>query len=173
MREARAPAAWFTCLGLPLVEAEAIDLADYLRGIGIAANTPVVLVDSWQAAEATLKNPQWDQSWWQAEEAERARLLKACGGSDAALKTLTQATDEVTEALHGAAAVAAARSGVADPYLVRVAAGAALQAVHQAALAEQAGEADHPFIKKRGLYASGHWLLGTYTGKLGQEFLIF
>ena len=164
MIQSGAPAAWFTCLGLPLVEAEASDLTAYLIGIGLGANTPVVQVDSWQAAEATLKNPQWDQSWWQAEEVERARLLKQCGGSNAALNTLTQATDAVTESLHGAAAIAAARVGLGDPYLVRVAAGAALQAVHQAALAELAGEQDHLFVKKRGLFVSGHWLLGMYAG---------
>ena len=160
------PAAWFTCLGLPLTAAESEDLALYMSGIGLAANTPVEQVDSWPAATAILKHPHWDASWWDAEEQARARLFTQVGDSDRVLKRLTEATDQVTEILHGTAAIAAARESIGDPYVIRVASGAALQAVHQAALATQAGEATHAFAYKLSLYRSGHWVLGMVGGSL-------
>jgi hypothetical protein len=77
---------------------------------------------------------------------------------------LTRATDDIAEAVHGAAAVAAARQGCGDPYIIRVAAGAAMQATHQRALAWMAGEPEHFFVRKYQLFAAGHWPLGVYHG---------
>jgi len=63
-----------------------------------------------------------------------------------------------------AAAIAAARQSCGDPYIIRVAAGAAMQATHQRALASMAGEPEHFFSHKYQLFASGHWPLGFYNG---------
>jgi hypothetical protein len=64
----------------------------------------------------------------------------------------------------GAASIAAARDGVADPALSRVAAGAATQAAYQAALARAAGSPDsHPFAIKFRLFAAGRWPLGLVS----------
>jgi hypothetical protein len=60
-----------------------------------------------------------------------------------------------------------ARGGVADQALMRVAAGAAAQACHQAALARAAGAGDdHAFAQKFRLYAGGRWPLGVVGGRL-------
>jgi hypothetical protein len=64
--------------------------------------------------------------------------------------------------LLGAAAVAAARAGMADPSVTRVAAGAASQACDQAALALAAGaDGHHPFAAKYRLFLAGRWPLGV------------
>jgi hypothetical protein len=163
---AEATPAWFTCLGLPLTQAEAGDVAAYLSKLGYAANTPVEIAQSWREVEALLKRPDWDAAWWQAEDNARLQLMQAAGDSNEVAEALNLATDATTEALHGAAAMAALRESVGDAYLPRVAAGAALQAVHQRALALLAHAPDHAFTHKYALFASGHWVLGFYNQRL-------
>jgi len=69
-----------------------------------------------------------------------------------------------------AAAIAAARDGSNDPGLVRAAAGAALMAAHQSALARLAGEGTgHFFVRRHALFEGGRWPLGTYRG----QYLVF
>jgi hypothetical protein len=75
-------------------------------------------------------------------------------------------TLESTEAVHGAAAVEAARRGCADAALIRVAAGAVSQSLHLAELARLAGElGEHPFLVKAALFSGGHWPLGIVNGR--------
>jgi len=156
--------AWFAVLGIPPTRAEGDDLAAYMAGLQLPANTPVVLVEDWQRASALTRAPGGDMSWWDREEAERKRLTAKVGDADAVMRELTRATDAIAESVHGAAAVAAARQGSGDPYIIRVAAGAAMHATHQRALAWMAGEPDHFFSRKYQLFASGHWPLGHYDG---------
>jgi len=156
--------AWFSVLGIAPTRAENIDLAAYIAGLQLPADSPVVLVDDWTRASALTRAPGGDMSWWDREEAERKRLTAQVGDADAVMKELTRATDEIAESVHGAAAVAAARQGCGDPYIIRVAAGAAMQATHQRALAWMAGEPGHFFSHKYQLFASGHWPLGFYNG---------
>ncbi|RMD89413.1 MAG: hypothetical protein D6807_03785 [Alphaproteobacteria bacterium] len=74
-------------------------------------------------------------------------------------------TDAAARLLHGPAAVAAAASGIADPGLIRVAAGAASQAAYQAALSRiVASGADDPFGAKFRLYLAGRWPLVVVDG---------
>ena len=150
--------AWFTALGEPLGEEERREIAGYLAGLGMHAALPIHLIKTWNQAGETCQAPSDD--WWRAEEDERARLERSARLDPADPQWLA-----LNEALHGAAAVAAARSGCADAALIRVAAGAASSAAYQARLARAAAVAGgHPFLRKYALYCGGRWPLGIYDG---------
>jgi hypothetical protein len=156
-------AAWFSTLGAPLGEGEAADIDAYLAGLGLAAALPPLVVAGWGQAGEIIRNAAG--AWWAAEEAERARLEHGARLDPADPQWLA-----LTDTLHGAAAVAAARGGGADPGLIRAAAGAATYAAHQYRLARAAGERDtHPFMRKYALFSGGRWPLGLY----GDRFAIF
>jgi hypothetical protein len=156
--------AWFAVLGIALTRVENDDLAAYIAGLLLPADTPVTLTCDWAEASRLTRAPGGDLGWWDREEAERRRLTVRVGDADAVLQALTRASDEIADTVHGAAAVAAARQSVGDPYIIRVAAGAAMQAAHQRALAHMAGEPAHFFVRKYQLFAAGHWPLGHYNG---------
>jgi hypothetical protein len=157
------PTAWFSALGEPLGEAEAADIAAYVAGLRLAVAAPTLAVASWRQAAEIARAPAGP--WWDAEEAERARLERSVRLDPADREWLA-----LTDALHGAAAVAAARAGCADQGLIRAAAGAATYAVHQYRLVRAAGAGeDHPFVRKYGLFSGGRWPLGVY----GDRFAIF
>lgn len=164
-------ASWFAAVGQPLTDGEAREARDYLAALDLG--TEIVTVLDWRAAEATTRDPAWNARWWNAEEKERLVLLQRAGaewGEDSLMAALTRVTDEATRITLGAASIAAARDGVADPALCRVAAGAATQAAYQAALARAAGAADsHPFAIKFRLFAAGRWPLGL----VGDTFHLF
>jgi hypothetical protein len=76
------------------------------------------------------------------------------------LEALTEISVQVSDTVHGAAAVAATRGGVADAGLIRAAAGAATMACYQAAVGIAAELAnDTPFIAQYRLFEAGHWPL--------------
>ena len=156
--------AWFSVVGFAPTRIESEDLAAYMAGLELPAGTLVALVNDWAQAAALTRAPGGDMAWWDREEAERKRLTAKIGDDHAVLRELTRATDAIAEVVHGAAAIAAARQGSGDPYIIRVAAGAAMQATHQRALAWMAGEPEHFFSRKYQLFASGHWPLGFYNG---------
>jgi hypothetical protein len=162
--------AWFACLGLPLATADERDARAYLDALGYPDSTPILHVRGWRDAEAITRDPAWDQRWWTREEQERERLMaqaKARLGEVATLERLTAATELASEAIHGAAAIAAERDGLADAALVRAASGAATMALHAAALARLAGEGSgHLFMRKYALFESGRWPLGVVGGRL-------
>lgn len=145
---------WFAVLGQATSPGEGDAVADYLRGLGLDAATPIRAVQSWQEAGQLTRQPAG--LWWAREETERKRLEAQVGLrlSDADLVTLT-------DSLQGAAAVAAARAGCADPGLIKAAAGSAFYAAYQYRLACAANSAeDHPFMRKYALFAAGRWPLG-------------
>ena len=157
------PEAWFCALGEALGQAEEADIAAYLAALGLAARLPTLVVASWSQAAEIARTPA--ERWWSVEEAERARLERVARLDPADREWLA-----LTDALHGAAAVAAARSGCADQGLIRAAAGAATYAAHQYRLARDAGAGDeHPFVRKYALFSGGRWPLGVY----GDRFAIF
>lgn len=157
------PEAWFSTLGEPLGEGEQADIAAYLHGLGITTALPTLLVGSWSQASALSHKPA--DAWWNAEEAERARLEKI-----AKLDPADRGWLASTDALHGAAAVAAARGACADPGLIKAAAGAATYALYQFRLARAAGVGEaHPFVRKYALFCGGRWPLGVY----GDRFAIY
>jgi hypothetical protein len=82
------------------------------------------------------------------------------------LQSSLSRTLESGEAVHGAAAVAAARGGCSDVGMIAAAAGAASEALHLAELARLGGENEaHPFFSKQALFAAGHWPLGAVEGR--------
>ena len=148
--------AWFSALGEPLGDEECSEIAAYLAGLGINAGTAVHQTFTWKEAGELCRTPSDD--WWRREEEERVRLERRARLDPAGPEWLA-----LNEALHGAAAVAAARAGCADAALIRVAAGAASYAAYQARLACAAGAAPgHPFLHKYALYCGGRWPLGIY-----------
>ncbi|MBM3554731.1 MAG: hypothetical protein FJX47_04165 [Alphaproteobacteria bacterium] len=164
---------WFAALGEPLTEAEAHDAQAYLDALGFP-DCYVGDVAGWEEAESAVKNPDWNSEWWEAEEQLRAGLIARAIESgieeEDLLMALTHVTSAAGEVVHGAAAVAAARSGCSDEGLIRAAAGAAAQACYQAALVLAAGdEPDHPFALKYRLFEAGRWPLGI----VGATFYLF
>lgn len=154
---------WFSALGEPLGEDERSELARYLAGLGMDPSVRPHAVTTWNEADKLCRTP--SDAWWRAEEDERARLERSTRLDPADPDWLA-----LNDALHGAAAVAAARVGCADAALIRVAAGAAGYAAYQARLARAAGAASgHPFLRKYALYCGGRWPLGLYHG----QFAIF
>lgn len=166
-------AAWFSCLGLPLGASESDHIRAYLAGIGAPQAIGIIAVAHWSEAAEVIRNPRWDSGWWEREEAERQRLMgeaERAIGRTALLRDLTDATDSLSETIHGAAAVAASRDGLADAGLIRAAAGAATLAMHQYELSRIAGAGDgHPFACKFALFHGGRWPLGIFEG----HFIIF
>jgi hypothetical protein len=161
--------AWFACLAFPLAAADQRDAKAYLAALGYSDGTEVAGVRSWRDAEGVIRDPDWDERWWTREERERERLMaQARGqlGEAALLERLTAATELACDAIHGAAAIAAERDGVADAALVRAASGAASMALHAAALARLAGQGpEHLFMRKYALFESGRWPLGVVGGR--------
>ena len=163
-------AAWFSGCGLPLEASDRRDARDYLDALGLHARIAIEPVASWEHAERIIRNPNWAVSWWDREEAERRDLMRRCVarlGESAALESLSLAAGAEHEVIHGAAAVAAARAGMADQAPVRAAAGAASMAAHGRSLARLAGVPDtHVFVRKYALFEGGRWPLGIVSGPL-------
>ncbi len=158
---------WFFMLGEPISESERRQIHEYLSGLRLE-ELPIEIVTDWQSAAHTLANPEWDQRWWDAEQTEKNRLQAQTRSKLGETELMRQwsLSLESAEAIHGAAAVEAARHGCADSALIRVAAGAASQALHLAALARLAeAKPDHPFLIKQALFAGGHWPLGIVNGR--------
>lgn len=159
---------WFAAVGERLSEAERADAEDYLLALGFPECDVIPAMD-WEEAEAAARNPEWNTAWWEAEEQLRAalsaRAVEITGDEEAVLVALTNVTSKASDAVHGAAAVAAGRFGVADQGLIRAAAGAATQAAYQAALVIAAAEEeDHAFARKFSLFQAGRWPLGITGG---------
>jgi len=167
-------ASWFAALGEPLMQSERWEAQAYLAGLGLR-DIGIAGVADWAQAAAIAQSPDWSHDWWDREEEERQKLLAIAGKSadqSALLTALSEATAAASAIVHGAAAIAAARAGIADQTLIRVAAGAATQAAYQAALAELAlgdGAREHAFIVKFRLYQAGRWPLGV----VGKRFHLF
>jgi hypothetical protein len=163
-----AQGSWFAACGEPLGDSELEDARAWMAGLGLPVDA-VEGVGTWREASALSRSAEWGRDWWEAEERERKNLYARAAarfGEERLLDALSAVARQATDTLHGAASIAAARVGVADPALSRVAAGAASQACHQAALA-LAAEAGprHAFAAKHRLFAGGRWGLGVVGGR--------
>jgi hypothetical protein len=160
--------AWFAACGEELTESERID-ARLLAGALGFAGTELAPASDWQEAAHLTQRQDWSRAWWDAESAAEAALKAdaiARFGEAAILEQLSRVM-LAAAALNGAAAMALARAHVADEALARVAAGAAAQACHQAALARAADAGPgHAFAAKFRLFAGGRWPLGVVGGRL-------
>ncbi|HVO13814.1 MAG TPA: hypothetical protein VMV26_01315 [Alphaproteobacteria bacterium] len=163
---------WFAALGRPAEAADAELARTYLAGLGLA-DLALDWIERWRDAERVIRAPATAAPWWQVEEDARQDLLatiRSTATEPDYLVAMNRVVLAATEAVIGPAEAAAARAGIADPALIRVAAGAATQACHQAALALAAGAPeDHAFTLKFRLYASGRWPLGA----VGTRFFLF
>ena len=165
-------ASWFSFVGTPLTNAEREDVEAYTQALGLGSLELAELKD-WRAVEDCIKQTDWDNDWWQAEEDLRKALLaqaEAKVGDMALTRALTGLTEKVSDMVHGAAAVAASRGGVADQGLTRSAAGAATMSAYQAAV-EKAAAGDiandtggQAFAAKFRLFEAGHWPLCVRAG---------
>ncbi|MCU0868468.1 MAG: hypothetical protein MUF30_02540 [Burkholderiales bacterium] len=161
---------WFSACGLPLEASDRTDARSYLDALGLPASVRIDPVASWAHAERILRHPGWDPLWWEREESERTRLTAVCIaklGQAAMFERLQIGAGVEHDVIHGAAAVVAARSGLSDPALIRVAAGAASVASHCRMLAKLADVGpEHLFLRKFGLFEAGRWPLGIVDGVL-------
>jgi hypothetical protein len=164
-----APAAWFACVGLPLATDDVAEIRAMLGGEPGTARMEIRGVAHWHEVGEIIRAVDWDSASWDREEDERQRLWQCAAerfDENAVLKQLTEATDALADAVHGAAAIAAARDRTADPGLVRAASGAALMAAHQNALARLAGAGEaHFFTRRYAIFEGGRWPLGEYRGQ--------
>jgi hypothetical protein len=159
---------WFFMLGEAISAEETTQLREYVRGLGITEEVAVEQVPSFNGARAVITSAEWDRRYHAAEQAEKLRLAATADALRGSLELaqLQSRTLELSEAVHGAAAVAAARLGCSDIGLIGAAAGSASEALHLAALAELAGAHElHPFLLKRAVFEAGHWPLGAVGGR--------
>jgi len=158
---------WFAAVGEPIIEAEREEARLYLHGLGFGT-AEIVGVADWPHAREAADAPDWDPAWWDAEENARAVLLEQAEATideRSLYDALSSVTNVASDIVHGKAAVAAARDGIADAALIRSAAGAASMACYQAALAKAAGVGDdHLFAAKYRLFAAGRWPLAINAG---------
>lgn len=154
---------WFSSVGQPAAPAETTEAEAYLRALDVEASGGVTWVADWAAAERIVRDPT-GAAWWSAEAGLHRASLAAIGPvaeSPAFIGALNEAVHAVSDIVMGAAALAAARDGVAGQAVIRVAAGAAGEAAEQVMAARLAGAApNHPFEIKLRLYAGGRWPLG-------------
>lgn len=159
-----AHASWFAATLEPLTLADQADAVSVLHGFHHQP-LPIRAVDSWSQAKSLLTGSSWSIAWWDGEEAERRRLAalaEARHGSPPMLEALTRITEVASDTVHGAAAIALARTGLADPGLSRAAAGAATESCYRAGLVEAAGlDGSHPFATRHRLFLGGRWPLGV------------
>jgi len=158
---------WFARLGSPLSSGDLAECRDYLDALGYANATRIERVADWQRAEAIVRDPAWDSTWWQRESEEREQLLNDLRlrlGSVATLERLSAATELASETIYAAASHAAANHAMTDEALLRAACGAATMALHESTLAQLAGRRrEHLFMRKYRLFASGRWPLGVVS----------
>jgi hypothetical protein len=164
---------WFSAVGRKLTATEINDAEAYIAGIGFA-EMQVAGVENWLAAAGAAQAPDWDDDWWQAEQQMQNALLEQAltriDEHDLEV-ALTHVSTRAGEVAHEHAAKMAARQGVTDPALLKVAAGAAATAAYQAALVlaargaeDEAGddaEEEHPFAIKFRLFEAGRLPLGA------------
>ena len=158
---------WFFMVGEPLSRTSSARCTNTCAGSTSTTQLPIELILDWQSAGRAIANPEWDRRWWDAEQHEKNRLYakaKAELGESELCNRCRAPFNRPTRFMEPQRCEAA-RRGCADPALIRVAAGAASQALHLAALARLAGEGDaHPFSIKAALFAGGHWPLGIVNG---------
>lgn len=152
---------WFASVGQPLRPALKRDARAWLDALGFPDATPIALRDWREAAEAA-ESTGIDDPAFEAEEQLRAALtVEAIDllGEDAVTVALTHVAAELGPSIGEAALNATRVWGLDDIELVNAAAGAGVQACHNAVLLLLAGRADedHPFALKYRLFEQGRW----------------
>ena len=144
---------------MPFDERELGTIDAYVRSTGA---TKAVRVTSWEDAHAVVADAR-ARSSADADAAEVEQLKsRALTVTDrpALMTTMTTIVDGGLEIFFDRAGAAARASRVNDPVIIRIAAGAASDAVYRAALAAAVGEPDtHKFIQRYELFTNGRWPL--------------
>lgn len=154
---------WFAELGNPLdKETRAIAHA-YLEGLGFP-DAHVARLASWDDATTAAESGDWNSGPWEAEESLRAALstdLLDVLSEEAFEIGFTYVAAQAEEAVRNGAETSASIWALEDMEIAIAAAGAAMQAVHGAAIAIAAGaEEDHPFLLRFRLFERGRWPIG-------------
>lgn len=152
---------WFSAVGQPLGGPLKAEAQAWLDALGFPDATPVSLRD-WREAGEAAESTGIDDPAFEAEEQLRAAITQAAidqHGEDAVTVVLTHVAAELGPAIGEAALNATRVWGLDDMELVNAAAGAGVQACHNAALLLLAGRAedDHPFALKYRLFERGRW----------------
>jgi hypothetical protein len=152
---------WFSKVGQPLVKDIRLTSRAWLDALGFPHATAVSLRD-WREASEAAESTGIDDPAFEAEEQLRAALTDAAidvHGEDTVSIVLTHVAAELGPSIGEAALNATRIWGLDDMELVNAAAGAGIQACHNAALLILAGRADedHPFALKYRLFESGRW----------------
>lgn len=152
---------WFSKVGQPMPKDLKQTARAWLSGLGFPHATPVSLRD-WREASEAAESTGIDDPAFEAEEQLRAALTDAAidvHGEDTVTIVLTHVAAELGPSIGEAALNASRVWGLDDIELVNAAAGAGVQACHNAALLILAGRADedHPFALKYRLFESGRW----------------
>ena len=163
---------WFANVGRPLDREVRALARSYLDGLGFP-DAEVTRITEWEDALDAASGLDFDTAQWEIEESLRAGL---------AVEALEQLSEEgLTIALTHVSAILGKRIGAAvreaasfaeidDEALLDAAAGAAIQAAHNAVLAIVAeSEPDHPFHRKFALFTHGRWPIGV----AGMSFNLF
>ena len=151
---------WFELVGLPFSDDERVVLASLApRAVRVA---------SWEearrAADDTRANPAYDADAGEVV-ALKARAL-AAAAPDELLRVMSALVDRGLDVFHQAAQRAAARAGITDEELTRVAAGAAAETAYRGALAAAVEGGAHRFAVTARLFASGRWPLARIDDTL-------
>jgi hypothetical protein len=152
---------WFSSVGQPLRPALRREASAWLDALGFPDAAPVPLRD-WREASEAAESTGIDDPAFEAEEQLRAALtVEAVDliGEDAVSIALTHVAAELGPAIGEAALNATRIWGLDDQELVNAAAGAGVQACHNAVLLLLAGRAEetHAFALKYRLFEQGRW----------------
>ncbi len=163
---------WFANLGRPLDrEVKALARA-YLDSLGFP-DAEVARITQWEDALDAASGLDFDTDQWEIEESLRAGLateaLERLSENGLTI-ALTHVSALLGKGIGSAVREAAAFSEINDEALMDAAAGAAIQAAHNAVLAVIAeAEPDHPFHCKFALFTHGRWPIGL----AGMSFNLF
>ena len=152
---------WFSAVGQDIRPALRRDAQEWLDALGFPDAVPIGLRDWTEAAEAA-ESTGIDDPAFEAEEQLRAALTSEAVdlvGEDAVTVARTHLGAELGPRIGEAAQNAIRIWGLDDMELANAAAGAGVQACHNAALLLLAGRADemHAFALKYRLFERGRW----------------
>jgi hypothetical protein len=151
---------WFSRLGARMDGPLRAEARLYLDALGFP-DVELAQIGSFSEAGEAALSPGFDDPAWEAEEQLRAGLATEATlrfGEEAARIALTHVSARAAPVVEAGIARAASLWDVTDEDLIRAAAGAAIQAAHQAALVLAAGASeDHPFAHKFRLFEHGRW----------------
>jgi hypothetical protein len=125
-------------------------------------------VTSWDEARRIADDPRAGAAYdADADEvvALKAQALQAVS-PDVLLQVMSAVVDRGLDVFMEAARTAAQRAGVHDETVVRLAAGAAGEAVYRGALAAAVAGSRHRLAEIEALFASGRWPLARIDGTL-------